>query len=679
MYISNIKIRNYKNFYKSNINFQKKITTVIGENGVGKTNLFNAIRLLIDNNYKHFFCEDDFSYKLNNYKCHWIIISLEFSEVPNPIIEPVAAEFNPVNSKSVYTLIFRPSKLIRNNLYNLSQDYQNLVDTSEKENKKREIIQYIDSISIKNDYEIIKTTKINWDFLNDEKYKALVGDIDQLVFPNPDDVQENAAVIGDKEQKNIRNFINFTFIPAIRDVNSELTKSGNFLEEILLNVSSKIDSNIWKTIKNKFNDINDQMMNIDEYCNFSKNVSNVVNSTIGTVYSSDVFLDVSLPDEEKRFIKYFSLKGKVDEHNISLYNTSLGENNILYFALKLIQQNYQEGHTKKILNLIVIEEPEAHLHKHLQQTFFNGIRQNNETQIIMSTHSVHISESSKVSSMVVIGSTQRECEIYNPVANLNRSEIKYIERYLDATRNPILFSKNVMMVEGSAELIFIPNILKLKYNLDLNAYGISIISIDGCFFDNISLLFHKDRLKRKCSILTDEDRKINNEERNQKEQNLRIEKLQNLHQNNEYVNVFTNMYTFEIELYSKNIELFIEYLKENDIYRRDFEKMISELRGNKEIIYNRILKVAKQVGKGWLALNFIEWLSQKEKDIIKKFVIPDYIIDALKFLFSSGNYSLSTYEQIIKRYCLLMEEKEEKIDDKFINYIKECRGTSNNE
>ena len=44
MYISNVRIRNYKNFYKESIPFQKTITTVIGENGTGKTNLFNAIR-----------------------------------------------------------------------------------------------------------------------------------------------------------------------------------------------------------------------------------------------------------------------------------------------------------------------------------------------------------------------------------------------------------------------------------------------------------------------------------------------------------------------------------------------------------------------------------------------------------------------------------------------------------
>ena len=133
MYISNVRIRNYKNFYKESISFQKAITTVIGENGTGKTNLFNAIRILIDKDYKHFFHEDEFSYELREIKGQWIIISIELSEVPSPLEEPQAAEFNPKEGKALYTLFFRPKKTIRNELFNLY----------EKLNKEKERIKGI--------------------------------------------------------------------------------------------------------------------------------------------------------------------------------------------------------------------------------------------------------------------------------------------------------------------------------------------------------------------------------------------------------------------------------------------------------------------------------------------------------------------------------------------------------
>ena len=343
MYISNIKIRNYKNFYKESVDLKKTITTVIGENGTGKTNLFNAIRLLIDNNYRHFFHEDEFSYELNNIKGQWIIISLRFSDVPNPIEEPEAAEFNPQNGEAIYSLIFRPKKIIRNQLYNLSEKLYCEVDEAEKIKIKMEIKDYINSISIMSDYEIIKTVGLKFEFLDDDEYIKVVGDFDSYSFPNPDDIQEDKSILGDIQKSNINDYLNVTFIPAIRDVNSELTKNGNFLENILNNISNEIDENKWNGVKTKFEEINSELKSIEEYTKFTKKVVDLMQDTVGTVYSSDMFLDVTLPEDKKYLIKYFSLKGRIDNHDLSLYSKSLGENNIIYFALKLLQSTYRDG------------------------------------------------------------------------------------------------------------------------------------------------------------------------------------------------------------------------------------------------------------------------------------------------------------------------------------------------
>lgn len=677
MYISSVRIRNFKNFYNEKILFQKTITTVIGENGTGKTNLFNAIRLLIDKNYKPFFHEDDFSYELRNIKGHWIIISIELSEVPSPLEEPQAAEFNPKENNSIYTLYFRPKKIIRNDLYNMFTKYLDEHDEAEKLKLKIEIETYISNISIMSDYEIIRTVGGNFDFLNDDNYKKMVGDFELLEFPNPDEIQEDKSIIGDLQSSNISDYLNVTFIPAIRDVNLELTKNGNFLESILTNISNNIEENRWEKVQNKFEEINMDLKTIEEYTVFTDKIVDLMRDTVGTVYSSDMFLDVALPKEKKYLIKYFSLKGKIDDHDLSLYSKSLGENNIIYFALKLLQSTYQEGHSKKLLNLIMIEEPEVHLHKHLQQTFLEGIKSNDSFQIVLSTHSVHISESSRVSSMIVLGNaSEKKNEIYNPINGLDASDIRYIERYLDATRSPILFSKNVMLVEGSAELIFISNILKIKYDFDLNAYGISLISMDNCFFERISKLFNKDRLRKKCSILTDEDTFFEGCGKDKAEalSKERVEKLKSLHSNNEYVKIFTNKYTFEIEVFYANLNLFHDFVKERKIYTRNVESILKELTNEVDynLTYKRILMIAKKVGKGWLTLDFIDWLSCKEKNVIDNFIIPDYIIDALIFFFPSNIYSKKTYNQIVERYCSLMNTNINNITDKFIIHIRDC-------
>ena len=50
MYISKLTIRNYRNFQNETFTFMRGINTLIGENGSGKTNVFNALRLVLDEN-----------------------------------------------------------------------------------------------------------------------------------------------------------------------------------------------------------------------------------------------------------------------------------------------------------------------------------------------------------------------------------------------------------------------------------------------------------------------------------------------------------------------------------------------------------------------------------------------------------------------------------------------------
>ena len=46
MYVSSIRLRNYRNYKNQIINFDRGMNIVIGNNGEGKTNLLEAIYLL---------------------------------------------------------------------------------------------------------------------------------------------------------------------------------------------------------------------------------------------------------------------------------------------------------------------------------------------------------------------------------------------------------------------------------------------------------------------------------------------------------------------------------------------------------------------------------------------------------------------------------------------------------
>ncbi|WP_321893862.1 AAA family ATPase [Paraburkholderia tropica] len=50
MHISKLSLVNYRNFANARFLFREGTNTIIGENGSGKSNLFRAIRLLLDDN-----------------------------------------------------------------------------------------------------------------------------------------------------------------------------------------------------------------------------------------------------------------------------------------------------------------------------------------------------------------------------------------------------------------------------------------------------------------------------------------------------------------------------------------------------------------------------------------------------------------------------------------------------
>ena len=145
----------------------------------------------------------------------------------------------------------------------------------------------------------------------------------------------------------------------------------------------------------------------------------------------------------------------------------------------------------------------------------------------------------------------------------------------------------------------------------------------------------------------------------------------NKFENNKWVKIYSNDYTFEIEFYKDNIEILKKLLAKNK-YFKSIIKMNKELDNqNISIKYNRIIKICDKAGKGWLAMDLAEYI-QKEKDDFK---IPDYIIDAIIFMVSE-----SSYDSCIKATLLYYSSnngikfedlinKKIEINDKFINFL----------
>ena len=152
---------------------------------------------------------------------------------------------------------------------------------------------------------------------------------------------------------------------------------------------------------------------------------------------------------------------------------------------------------------------------------------------------------------------------------------------------------------------------------------------------------------------------------------VRVKRMEKKFNDNRWVKVYSNDYTFEIEFYRENIDI-LKTLLDRKKYFKTIDKMNNELNSQQESIqYNRIIKICDKAGKGWLAMDLAEYI-QKEKVEVK---IPDYIIDAIIFIFSDSNYD-NCIQRLLKIYSSNNDinfddliSKKIVINDKFINFL----------
>jgi putative ATP-dependent endonuclease of OLD family len=653
MYISKVSIRNYRNFKNSFFVFDKGINTIIGENGSGKTNVFRAIRLILDDYYFRYaykLKENDFCRGIDDWRGHWIIISLEFSEISTD--EAVQAlfihgtgSFDSQNSvtRATYNLFFRPKPNIRKKLSELEFG------------QKDELREMLSGITI-DDYETVFTGKSMADFNDDEVYKDLVGDFENVKFKF--DIDESKYGIKIPHQMCISKEVSFTFIKALRDVVSDFQNhKANPLITLLKIKAEQLSENEFKPVSEKVRELNSSIEALQSVGEIRKDIKKTIDQTVGDTYSpSSLSIKSELSDEAPKLFQSLGLfiAEPSEIYEGGVHELSLGGANLIYLTLKLLEYEYQKA-KETIANFLLIEEPEAHIHTHIQKTIFSKLNFE-DTQIIYSTHSTHISEVSRISNMNVLAKVRNYAEVYQPSTGLETNEVVKLERYLDAVRTNLLFAKGVILVEGDAEEILIPIMVKQVLGLGLDELGISLINIRSTGFENVAQIFHKKRIRKRCSIITDLDIAIDKAGENAEKQGAeRKKRLNEFSRDNDFVKTFYAEHTFEIEFIKSNnsyeaTQLLPEIYAKSSTRKQAKEELNSE---DVKVYGKRILTMAEQEGKGWFAVMLGKYIDHKT-------YIPEYIIDAL--VFAKGDFSRATIFEILNyRFQKLKDENEDEI------------------
>lgn len=133
------------------------------------------------------------------------------------------------------------------------------------------------------------------------------------------------------------------------------------------------------------------------------------------------------------------------------------------------------------LHIVLIEEPEAHLHAQVQQVFIRKaysvltnhrfIKENSNfaTQLVISTHSSHIARESNFADLRYFKRlAENSTNIIATSKVINLSDVfgendetdKFVTRYLQTTHCDLFFADAVILVEGSAENMLVPHFIR---------------------------------------------------------------------------------------------------------------------------------------------------------------------------------------------------------------------------
>jgi putative ATP-dependent endonuclease of OLD family len=156
----------------------------------------------------------------------------------------------------------------------------------------------------------------------------------------------------------------------------------------------------------------------------------------------------------------------------------LGYNNALFMATELVLLRDGEE-----LGLLLVEEPEAHLHPQLQDRVMQLLEQHankpeNEqrrVQVVMSTHSPSLVAGIDVACMTLVH-RGRTFSLAPEKTRLSKSDYAYLRRFIDATKANLFFARAVAIVEGASEALLLPAIAE-QCGRSFSEHGVSVVDV----------------------------------------------------------------------------------------------------------------------------------------------------------------------------------------------------------
>lgn len=504
MYIKKIKIENFRLLKNSILDLEEQdernLSLLIGRNNSGKTSFIMVFDKFLKSAYDFGF--DDFP--------------LELRERIFGINEDTD-EYN-LSIKLILEIDYSDKDSLENIsdlILDLSPDVNMVKILFECLIDKKKLLAELKNIKPENKRRFIKKNLKNY-----LQHKIYIFDDDENL------TKENRSKLIEKDRKTIDKLINYQVIHAKRSVSSSEANENS--KKILSSIASAYFN---KKTENKLSHddldkINSTLLDFDTsleetYKVFFDDFLNKSKEFLG-MENLRVISDL----QSKEILSHHSKIVYGDENNsLPEHLNGLGFMNILYLLLQIEIKKEYFTDAKKDINILFIEEPEAHTHPQIQTIFIQRIKnllnEISSLQTFITTHSPHIVKNCDFKEVRYFFNDfeNQNVSIKNFYTELKakykdeKDEFNFLQQYLTISSSELFFAEKIIFIEGLTERLLLPYFIKLHDDsnndeIKLSSQNISTLEVGA----NAKAFNHFiEFLGIKSLIITDIDSTIKNE------------------------------------------------------------------------------------------------------------------------------------------------------------------------